>query len=93
MSENERLLTANRKLLAARGVTDWPTMRRAVTAAQKKTIREFDKFVAAFDELEMLSGMNPDGTKIALNAGTEEERRQIRKRVWRIGNYIKGSCK
>ena len=92
MSANEILFAANRKWLAARGVTDWPTMRRAVRAAQKKAIQKFDKFVTAFNELGMLSGLNPDGTQIAFNAGTKEERRQIRKRVWRIGNYIKGSC-
>lgn len=89
MTADEILLDANRKWLAARGVTDWPTMRRAVKAAQKEAIRQFEKFVAAFDELEMLSGLNPDGTSIALNAGAEEERRQIRKRIARIGNYIK----
>ena len=89
MTTDEMLLSANRKWLAARGVTDWQTIRRAVMAAQKKALRQFDAFVAAFDELEMLSGLNPDGTEIALNAGTEEERRQIRKRIARIRNYIK----
>jgi len=93
MNANEILLDANRKWLAARAVTDWPTMRRAVKAAQKKAMREFDKFVQAFNEWEFLSELNPDGTAIALNAGTEEERRQIRKRIVRIGNYIEGSYK
>lgn len=93
MSADEILLSANRKWLAARGVTDWPTMRRAVKAAQKKALREFSKFFNAYNEWEMLSGLNPDGTQIVLNAGTEEERKQIRKRVVRIGFYIEGSCK
>lgn len=93
MSVEEIEREANIKWLAARAVTDWATMRRAVRAAQKKAMREFDKFVAAFNEWEFLSELNPDGTAIALNAGTEEERRQIRKRIVRIGNYIEWSCK
>lgn len=93
MTTDEILLSANRKWLVDRGVTDWPTMRRAVKDAQKKAIRQFGKFVAAFDEWEMLSALNPDGTSIARNAGGEEERRQIRKRIARIGNYIEGNCK
>ena len=92
MTADEVLLSANRKWLAARGVTDWQTMRRAVKAAQKKAMRKFDAFVAAFDELEMLSSLCPDGSEITFNAGTERERRQIRKMAWMIGNYIKGSC-
>lgn len=93
MSANEILLDANRKWLAARGVADWPTMRRAVKAAQKKAVREFSEFLNAYNEWEMLSGLNPDGAQIALNAGTEEERKQIRKRIVRIGFYIEGGCK
>lgn len=93
MTADEILLVANSKWLSIRGVTDWPTMRRAVRAAQKKALRQIEKFVTAFDEWEMLSALNPDGTSIARNAGGEEERRQIRKRIARIGNYIEGNCK
>ncbi len=93
MTADEILLSANRKWLAARGVTDWPTMRRAVKAAQKKTIRQFIKFVAAFNEWEMLWSLGPDGKEIALNARLKKERTQIRKRIVRIVNYIEGSCK
>ena len=92
MSNEELLIAANRKWLAARAVTDWPTMRRAVKAAQKKAMLKFDAFVEAFDEFEMLSSLCPDGSEITFNAGTERERRQIRKMAWMIGNYIKGSC-
>ena len=88
MTTDEILLSANRKWLAARGVADWPTMRRAVKAAKKKALREFSKFFNEYNEWEMLSGLNPDGTQIALNAETEEERKQIRKRIVRIGLYI-----
>lgn len=90
MTADEILFSANRKWLAAHGVTDWQTMRRAVKAAQKKALRRFDAFIEAFDEWEMLSGLCPDGSEITFNAGTERERRQIRKRIERIKNFIEG---
>ena len=89
MSIEEIEKEANQKWLAARGVTDWQTMRCAIKAAQGKAVRQFDKFVQAFNEWEFLSELNPDGTAIALNAGTERARSEMRKKLARIGDYIK----
>lgn len=86
MSNDELLIDANRKWLAARGVTDWRTLGNAKRRAARAAVRKLDAFMLVFDEFEMLDCLTPDGEHRQQHDA--DEATQMRKKLCRVFGYL-----
>jgi len=91
MSNEELLIAANRKWLAARDVTDWRTLGNAKRRAARAAVRKLDAFMLVFDEFEMLDCLTPDGEHRQQHDA--DEAMQMRKKLCRVFNYLERCAK